>query len=81
MGKVDILGYSATNEILDALNRKVIASTVAVDSEQMGIHSVKALDEYIETGHVSDFVTMDVNTVTLNNIKEYLLNAAQEDEE
>lgn len=42
----------------------------------MGIRSVEALDEYLETGYVSDFVAMDVNTVTKDNVKGYLRNAS-----
>lgn len=81
VGQVDILGYYVTATILNAISRNVISATIAVDTEQMGVHSVKALDEYIETGHVSDFVTMDVNTVMSNNVEEYLHNAANEDNE
>lgn len=72
VGQVDIIGYYVTDTILNAINRKVISATIAVDSRQMGILSMRAMEEYIETGHVSDFVTMDVNTVTPNNVKEYL---------
>lgn len=81
VGQVDILGYYVTDTILNAISRNVISATIAMDTEQMGVHSVKALDEYIETGHVSDFVTMDVNTVMSNNVEEYLHNAANEDNE
>lgn len=81
VGEVDILGYSVTDTILNAIHRKVVAATVAVDAVQMGIRSMKALDEYVETGHVSDYVTMDVYTVTSNNIKRYLRDAAEEKEE
>lgn len=79
VGKVDILGYYVTDTILNAISRNVISATIAVDTGQMGINSVKALDEYIETGHVSDFVTMDVNTVMLSNVEEYMHNAAEKD--
>lgn len=79
VGEIEILGYYVTDTILNAISRNVIAATIAVDSEQMGIDSVRALDEYIETGHVNDFVTMDVNAVTSNNVKEYMHNA--EDQE
>lgn len=75
VGQVDILGYYVTDTILNSIKRKVISATIAVDSGQMGINSIKALDEYIETGHVNDFVTMDVNAVTVNNVEEYLRDA------
>lgn len=78
VGEVGILGYSVNDTILNAINRNVIAATCVVDYEQMGIYCVKALDEYIETGHVNDFVTMDVNTVNKNNVARYLKDAEEE---
>lgn len=81
VGKVDILGYYVTDTILKAISRKVISSTIAVDTGQMGMDSVKALDEYIETGYVSDFVTLDVSTVMANNVEEYMHDAAKKDKE
>lgn len=79
-GKVNILGYSVTDEILNAIDSRVMASTVAVDTRQMGSQSVKALDEYIENDHVDEIITVYVNTVTLNNIKEYLKDVPQKHE-
>lgn len=78
VGEVGILGYSVNDTILNAIDRNVISSTCVVDYEQMGIYCVKALDEYIETGHVNDFVTMDVSTITRNNVARYLNDAERE---
>lgn len=78
VGEVGILGYSINDTILNAIDRNVISATCVVDYEQMGIYCVKALDEYIETGHVNDFVTMDVNTITKNNVARYLEDAEEE---
>lgn len=76
VGQVDILGYFATETILNAIDRNVITASIAVDTQQLGIRSLEALDEYLETGYVSDFVAMDVNTVTKDNVKGYLHNAS-----
>ncbi|MBD5526190.1 MAG: sugar ABC transporter substrate-binding protein [Lachnospiraceae bacterium] len=81
VGQVNILGYSDADTILNAISRNVIAATVVVDAQQMGIYCVKSLDEYLETGHVNDFITMDVNVVTQRNIEEYLKNAEKQKEE
>lgn len=78
VGEVSILGYSATDTILEAIDRRVVTATVVVDSRQMGIRSVKALDEYIETGYVSELVTMEVYTITSRNIKEYMSDAVEQ---
>lgn len=79
VGQVNILGYYVTDTILNAISRDLIAATIAIDTKQMGMYSVNALNEFIETGHVSDYIAMDVNTVTKNNVEEYLRNAGKED--
>ncbi len=78
VGEVVILGYSVNDTILNAISRNVIAATCVVDYQQMGVYCVKALDEYIETARVNDFVTMDVNTVTKNNVERYLKDAKEQ---
>lgn len=80
VGEVAILGYSVNDTILNAISRNVIAVTCVVDYEQMGVYCVEALDEYIEMEHVNDFVTMDVNTVTKNNVARYLKDAEEQNE-
>lgn len=80
VGKVNILGYYTSDSILNAISRNVIAATITVDSRQMGMLSVDALSEYIETGHVSDYVVMDVSTVTANNVGEYIEDMAEHEE-
>lgn len=77
VGQVKILGYSVSDTILNAIDRNVISAVCVVDYEQMGIYCVKALDEYIETGYVNNYVTMDVDTITKNNVERYLENAGK----
>lgn len=77
VGEINILGYSANETILNAISRNVIVSTAVVDYEQMGIHCVQALDEYLEANRVNDFVTIDVSTVTKKNVERYLEDAGE----
>lgn len=81
VGQIRILGYSDADTILNAISRNVIAATIVVDAQQVGSGCIKALDEYIETGHVNDFFTMDVNAITPNNVKGHLKDAAEQNEE
>ena len=81
VGEVKIIGYSDADIILSAINRNVIAAAIVVDTKQIGSSCMKALDEYIETGHVNDFFTVDVNAITSNNVEGYLKNAEKQDEE
>lgn len=81
VGEIKILGYSDADTILNGISRNVIAAAIAVDAKQVGDYCVKALDEYIETGHVNDFFTMDVDAITPNNVKGHLKDAVEKDEE
>ena len=76
VGQVRIIGSYTNSTILNAIDRGVLAATVAVDTRAMGERAAEALDTYVCTGHVNDFVTMDADAVTRNNVKEYLKDAA-----
>lgn len=56
VGEVKILGYYTTDAILDAVEKQIIYSTVQVDTEEMGIQSIRALTEYHESGYTSSYV-------------------------
>jgi len=72
VGDVKIIGYYTSDTILKAISQDVISATIAVDSKQIGKSCVDSLNEFINTAHVSDFVTLEVTTVTQKNLKEYL---------
>lgn len=71
VGEVNIIGYYITDTLANALERKILTSTIVTDAGQMGINSVDALNEYIETGHVNDFIVMEVQAITANHMGEY----------
>lgn len=80
VGQIDILGYYTSNTILQAVDKGILTFTVAIDFEQMGVTCVDALNEYLETGYVSDYFMLEVNTVNQINVKEYLKNASENQE-
>ncbi|MCM1160317.1 MAG: substrate-binding domain-containing protein [Roseburia sp.] len=77
VGKVDIIGYHITDAIGNAIQRNVLSSTIVVDSRQMGRNSVDSLNEYIETGYVNDYIVMDVDAVTADNVREHMKDVAK----
>ncbi|MBD5545394.1 MAG: sugar ABC transporter substrate-binding protein [Lachnospiraceae bacterium] len=77
VGEVNIIGYHITDTIANAIERKILSSTIVVDSRQMGADCVDGLNEYIATGYVNDYVVMDVDAVTVNNLREYRKDAAK----
>ena len=76
VGQVKIIGYYSSDTILSAIDKEVITSTSVFDAEEMGWTAAQALNEYRETGYVNDYITLEAEVVSKNNIREYL-----EDEE
>ena len=72
VGEVGIIGYYDSRDILRAIERKVIHSTITVDTAQMGSYCVEALSEFDEVGNVSEYFTVDVHLVNADNVAAYL---------
>jgi len=72
VGKINIIGYYDSDTICRAIERKVIYATISVNTKQLGMYSVDALDEYKETGHVSDYFSVDISLINSDNVNEYL---------
>ena len=77
VGQVDIIGYYDSEAILRGIERNVIHSTIALDTREMGEYSVEALEEYRETGHVSDYFGVDTDLITIENVRDYLENGGE----
>lgn len=80
VGEVNILGYYDSDTIINAIDRNVIYSTVAIDTKQMGGFCIDALQEYHELGYTSQYFTADIKLIRKDNVAEYLEKGDQEDE-
>lgn len=72
VGEVNILGCYTTETILNAIDRDVIDATISIDFDELGSDCIDALIEYEKTGHVSDYISVDINLITNKNVGEYL---------
>ncbi len=63
VGTVQLLGYYDSDAILDAVAKKILYSTIAPDTEQMGRLCVQALDEYVETGYTNNYMAVDTHLI------------------
>ena len=72
VGEVVIIGYYTSEAILKAIDKGSIFSTITVDTTLLGEECVKTLNEYLETGYVNDYVTLEVDVISKHNVKEYL---------
>lgn len=73
VGRVDIIGCYTSETILNGIDRNVINSTLAIDSNELGSYCIDALTEYEKTGHVSEYMSVDINLITDENVGEYLI--------
>ena len=60
-GKVKIIGYYTSEDILAAVEKGVISVTCDVDTTQLGQYSVEAVTSYIEDGRTNSFYNVDIN--------------------
>ncbi len=63
VGQVEIVGYYESENILSAIGKDVIYSTISIDTEQMGSYCVEALNEYRQMKHVSDYFGVDITVI------------------
>lgn len=73
VGEVDIIGCYTSETILNAIDRDVINSTISINSKELGSYCIDALTEYEKTGHVSDYMSVDIDLITNENVGEYLI--------
>lgn len=71
VGLIDIIGYYDSDLILSAIQKDIIHSTMTIDAKQMGALCVEAINEYKETGQVSDYFSVDIYAINKDNIMNY----------
>lgn len=63
VGDVQILGYFSNDDILEAVDKQIIYSTVLIDTEEMGKLSIQALHEYNEMGYTNSYLPVDMEVI------------------
>ena len=72
VGQIYVIGYFDSEAILRGIERKGIYATVTIDAEQMGSYCINALDEFVDTGYVSDYFSVDFSYIDAGNVSQYL---------
>ncbi len=72
VGDVSVVGYFANKSILEAIDKKIIYSTISVDTEEMGRDSVQALMEYEDTGYTNSYVPISTQVIGRKEAKALL---------
>ena len=63
VGDVQILGYFSNDDILDAIEKQIIFSTILIDTDEMGKLSIDALSEYKEMGYTNSYLPIDMEII------------------
>ena len=71
VGQVEIFGYYMSDTISTAIKKNIIRSSIVVDTEQLGMNAVKAIDEYKDTGYVSEIYLIDTKLANSDNITSF----------
>ena len=71
VGDIDIIGYYQSETILDAIEKGTVPMALTLDAEQMGQYCVEALEEYRTMGYTSNYMSVDLNVITQQNVEAY----------
>ncbi len=67
VGNIDIIGYYYSDLILEAVQKKIIPATIALDTAEIGTYSINALEEYASLGYTSNYYSVGLNVITEEN--------------
>ncbi|WP_321048494.1 sugar ABC transporter substrate-binding protein [Porcincola intestinalis] len=70
--RVQVIGYYTADMTLSAIQRELIPAALTIDTDSLGHSAVAALNEYLDTGHVSDYYNISLQTVNAKNVYQYL---------
>lgn len=68
VGEVTVIGYYDSDSILKAIDKGIIYASAAVDTKQMGINCISALNEFKEMGYVNEYYSVDFTMIDQTNI-------------
>ena len=71
VGKVQVIGYYVTDQILQALRQDLIPVTMTIDTDALGEDCVQALDEYLKLGRVSSYYNIALYGITPTTVSRY----------
>ena len=71
VGNVKVIGYYYSDVILNAIDKGILSSTIAMDMDEVGKYSVNALEEYLSLGHSNGYYSVNQHVITKDNADEY----------
>lgn len=72
VGKVAIIGYYSSDEILKKIQKGIIKSTLSINAKELGGTAVDGMYEYITKAYVSEYLPVTSELITNENVEKYL---------
>ena len=72
MGDVAIYGSFTNDTILNALRKNIISGVLTVSPEEIGKKAADSMTEYKDSGFVTEYSTIDIQSVTPDNVDKYV---------
>lgn len=72
VGDVNIIGYFANDDILEAIDKQIIFSTISIDTKEMGQSGISAIKEYNETGYTNSYMPISMEIIDQKKAHEML---------
>lgn len=72
VGEVQIVGYFSSEDILEAIDRQIVYSTISVDTKEMGYSAVTAIQEYNEFGYTNSYLPVSMEIIDRNKAQEMI---------
>ncbi len=79
VGQTIILGYYDSETILKAIDKGSVYATFAIEANTVAKQCVNALNEYIDTGFVSDYFSSNYILINKDNVSGYNPGGGRED--
>lgn len=72
VGQTFIIGYYAQKDTLEGIQKGIVESSVVTSPAEWGRQAEKGIQEYFETQHVSEYLTVSPELITADNIEDYI---------
>lgn len=74
VGNISIIGYYTSDTVLSALDKGIMQASITPDTDQIGQEAVRAIEEYVKSGYVSEYTSIQLHVVTKENSSLYMEN-------
>lgn len=78
VGKVEIIGYYQSKEILEGISKGIIRSSIMMDVEEMADFSVRAIREYLSQEYINEYFPVSAELIDQENVTEYMRNESED---